>query len=71
MIVDSGGTSESAAGRPVGYKSSTASGESAYLALRIKSDGRRYTVNVQTDAVVETDIHQHRLYTRSWLRNAA
>lgn len=36
----------------------------AYLALRIKSDGRRYTVNVQTDSVVETDIHQHRLYTR-------
>ncbi|KAJ5336930.1 hypothetical protein N7541_005093 [Penicillium brevicompactum] len=36
----------------------------AYLALRIKSDGRRYTVNVQADAVVETDIHQHRLYTR-------
>lgn len=36
----------------------------AYLALRIKSDGRRYTVNVQTDSVVESDIHQHRLYTR-------
>lgn len=36
----------------------------AYLALRIKSDGRRYTVNVQTDSIVETDIHQHRLYTR-------
>lgn len=36
----------------------------AYLALRIKSDGRRYTVNIQTDSVVETDIHQHRLYTR-------
>ncbi|KAJ5555587.1 hypothetical protein N7535_008022 [Penicillium sp. DV-2018c] len=36
----------------------------AYLALRINSDGRRYTVNVQTEAVVETDIHQHRLYTR-------
>ncbi|KAJ5114670.1 hypothetical protein NUU61_000429 [Penicillium alfredii] len=36
----------------------------AYLALRIKSDGRRYTVNVQTDSVIETDIHQHRLYTR-------
>lgn len=35
-----------------------------YLALRIRSDGRRYTVNVQTDSVVETDIHQHRLYTR-------
>lgn len=36
----------------------------AYLALRIKSDGRRYTVNIQTDSVVETDVHQHRLYTR-------
>ncbi|KAJ6115053.1 hypothetical protein N7486_000831 [Penicillium sp. IBT 16267x] len=36
----------------------------AYLALRIKSDGRRYTVNIQTESVVETDIHQHRLYTR-------
>ncbi|KAJ5162361.1 hypothetical protein N7492_007753 [Penicillium capsulatum] len=36
----------------------------AYLALRIRSDGRRYTVNIQTDTVVETDIHQHRLYTR-------
>ncbi|KAF9888425.1 hypothetical protein FE257_008703 [Aspergillus nanangensis] len=36
----------------------------SYLALRIKSDGRRYTVNIQTDSIVETDIHQHRLYTR-------
>lgn len=36
----------------------------AYLALRIKSDGRRYFVNVQTDSVVHTDIHQHRLYAR-------
>ncbi|PWY67504.1 putative complex I intermediate associated protein [Aspergillus heteromorphus CBS 117.55] len=35
-----------------------------YLALRVKSDGRRYTVNLQTDSIVETDIHQHRLYTR-------
>ncbi|RAK92655.1 complex I intermediate associated protein [Aspergillus costaricaensis CBS 115574] len=35
-----------------------------YLALRVKSDGRRYTVNIQTDSIVETDIHQHRLYTR-------
>ena len=35
----------------------------AYLALRVKSDGRRYTVNVQTDSIVETDIHQHRLFT--------
>ncbi|KAJ5306530.1 hypothetical protein PENANT_c031G06654 [Penicillium antarcticum] len=36
----------------------------AYLALRIKSDGRRYTVNVQSDSIVDTDIHQHRLYTK-------
>lgn len=36
----------------------------AYLALRIKSDGRRYTVNIQTDSVIDTDVHQHRLYTR-------
>jgi NADH dehydrogenase [ubiquinone] 1 alpha subcomplex assembly factor 1 len=35
-----------------------------YLALRVKSDGRRYTVNIQSDSIVETDIHQHRLYTR-------
>jgi len=35
-----------------------------YLALRVRSDGRRYTVNIQTDSIVETDIHQHRLYTR-------
>ncbi|WEW57509.1 hypothetical protein PRK78_002976 [Emydomyces testavorans] len=35
----------------------------AFLALRVKSDGRRYTVNVQTDSIVETDIHQHRLWT--------
>ncbi|KAL2866014.1 CIA30 family protein [Aspergillus lucknowensis] len=36
----------------------------SFLALRVKSDGRRYTVNIQTDTIVETDIHQHRLYTR-------
>ncbi|OKL63090.1 hypothetical protein UA08_02006 [Talaromyces atroroseus] len=35
-----------------------------YLALRVKSDGRRYTINIQSDSIVETDIHQHRLYTR-------
>jgi NADH dehydrogenase [ubiquinone] 1 alpha subcomplex assembly factor 1 len=34
-----------------------------YLALRVKSDGRKYFVNVQTDSIVDTDIHQHRLYT--------
>ena len=32
-----------------------------YLALRINSDGGRYYVNLQTDGIVPTDIHQHRL----------
>ena len=36
----------------------------AYLALRVKSDGRKYFVNVQTETIVPTDIHQHRLYAR-------
>jgi NADH dehydrogenase [ubiquinone] 1 alpha subcomplex assembly factor 1 len=36
----------------------------AYLALRIKSDGRAYFVNVQTDSVEPTDIHQHRLFAK-------
>lgn len=35
-----------------------------YLALRIKSDGRKYFVNLQTESIVATDIHQHRLYAR-------
>jgi len=35
-----------------------------YLALRIKSDGRKYFVNVQTESIVFTDLHQHRLYAR-------
>lgn len=35
-----------------------------YLALRIKSDGRKYFVNLQTESIVYTDIHQHRLYAR-------
>lgn len=35
-----------------------------YLALRVKSDGRKYLVNVQTESVVYSDIHQHRLYTK-------
>jgi len=37
----------------------------AYLAMRVKSDGRKYFVNVQTESIVPTDLHQHRLYTRS------
>lgn len=35
-----------------------------FLALRVKSDGRKYFVNVQTESIVHTDIHQHRLYSR-------
>jgi NADH dehydrogenase [ubiquinone] 1 alpha subcomplex assembly factor 1 len=35
-----------------------------YLALRIKSDGRSYFVNLQTETIVPTDIHQHRLYAK-------
>lgn len=35
-----------------------------YLALRIKSDGRSYFVNVQTESVIRTDLHQHRLFAR-------
>ncbi|KAI9754452.1 MAG: hypothetical protein M4579_004720 [Chaenotheca gracillima] len=35
-----------------------------YLAMRIKSDGRKYFVNVQTESIVPTDIHQHRLYAQ-------
>ena len=33
-----------------------------YLGLRVKSDGRKYFVNLQTETIVPTDIHQHRLY---------
>ena len=36
----------------------------AFLGLRVKSDGRKYFVNLQTETIVPTDIHQHRLYTR-------
>lgn len=35
-----------------------------YLALRIKSDGRSYFVNVQTEGVEPTDLHQHRLFAK-------
>ena len=35
-----------------------------FLALRVKSDGRKYFVNLQTESVVPTDLHQHRLHTR-------
>ncbi|KAI1176398.1 complex I intermediate-associated protein 30 [Nemania sp. FL0916] len=36
----------------------------AYLALRVRSDGRSYLVNVQTESVVPTDLHQHRLFAK-------
>ena len=36
----------------------------AFLALRVKSDGRKYFVNLQTESLVPTDIHQHRLYAK-------
>ncbi|KAF2105060.1 CIA30-domain-containing protein [Rhizodiscina lignyota] len=35
-----------------------------YLALRVKSDGRKYFVNLQTESIVPTDLHQHRLYAQ-------
>lgn len=35
-----------------------------YLALRLKSDGRSYFVNIQTDGIEPTDLHQHRLYAK-------
>ena len=35
-----------------------------FLALRVKSDGRKYKVNIQTESVEFTDLHQHRLYAR-------
>ena len=37
----------------------------SYLALRIKSDGRKYHVNIQTESIVPTDLHQHLLPTYS------
>lgn len=35
-----------------------------YLGMRIKSDGRSYFVNVQTESIVPTDLHQHRLFAK-------
>jgi NADH dehydrogenase [ubiquinone] 1 alpha subcomplex assembly factor 1 len=36
----------------------------AFLALRLKSDGRSYFVNVQTQSIEPTDLHQHRLFAK-------
>lgn len=35
-----------------------------YLALRVRSDGRSYFVNVQTESLIPTDLHQHRLFSK-------
>lgn len=35
-----------------------------YLALRVKSDGRSYLVNLQTESVEPSDLHQHRLFAK-------
>ncbi|KAK6341949.1 hypothetical protein TWF730_001433 [Orbilia blumenaviensis] len=35
-----------------------------YIALRVKSDGRTYMVNMQADTYEERDLYQHRLFTR-------
>ena len=36
-----------------------------FLALRVKSDGRKYFVNIQTESIVQEDLHQHRLLART------
>ncbi|KAK2045793.1 complex I intermediate-associated protein 30 [Colletotrichum somersetense] len=36
----------------------------SYLGMRVKSDGRGYFINVQTDSVEPTDLHQHRLFAK-------
>ena len=35
-----------------------------FLALRVKSDGRSYFINVQTESVIPSDLHQHRLFAK-------
>jgi len=35
-----------------------------YIAMRIKSDGRKYYINMQADGIEPTDLHQHRVYVR-------
>ena len=37
----------------------------AFLAIQFKSDGRKYFVNVQTESIVPTDIHQHLLHSKT------
>jgi NADH dehydrogenase [ubiquinone] 1 alpha subcomplex assembly factor 1 len=35
-----------------------------YIALRVRSDGRSYFVNLHTESVVPEDLHQHRLFAK-------
>ncbi|OAL05761.1 CIA30-domain-containing protein [Phaeosphaeriaceae sp. SRC1lsM3a] len=35
------------------------------MAIQFKSDGRKYFVNVQTESIVPTDIHQHLLHAKT------
>ncbi|KAL1901207.1 hypothetical protein Cpir12675_000573 [Ceratocystis pirilliformis] len=35
-----------------------------YLALRIKSDGRSYFINIMTESIVPQDVFQHRLFAK-------
>lgn len=36
----------------------------SYLAIRFKSDGRAYFINIQTESIEPTDLHQHRLFSK-------
>jgi NADH dehydrogenase [ubiquinone] 1 alpha subcomplex assembly factor 1 len=36
-----------------------------FIAIQFKSDGRKYFVNVQTESIVPTDIHQHLLHSKT------
>jgi NADH dehydrogenase [ubiquinone] 1 alpha subcomplex assembly factor 1 len=36
-----------------------------FLAIQFKSDGRKYFLNVQTESIVPTDIHQHLLHSKT------
>jgi NADH dehydrogenase [ubiquinone] 1 alpha subcomplex assembly factor 1 len=35
-----------------------------YLAMRVKSDGRSYLINVQAETIEPSDLHQHRLFSQ-------
>jgi NADH dehydrogenase [ubiquinone] 1 alpha subcomplex assembly factor 1 len=36
-----------------------------FLAIQFKSDGRKYFVNIQTESIVPTDIHQYLLHSKT------